>query len=128
MNRTSVSQKHFDRTYIFYALRTCALMLIGWGFLVAPSPSRGAELKQDTLAHWNAYVDASRPQIGSETPFLWVDQDPDRLRRAREGEVLASPVGKENPRPVNSGLIHDWRGAAFLPGTKMEDVLAAVRD
>ena len=128
MNNTSVSQKHFDRTCIFYLLRACALMLIGCSFVVAPPFSRAAELKQDTLAHWNAYIDASRPQMGSETTFLWVDQDPDRLRRVHEGEVLVVPVGRENPKPVSSGLIHDWRGAAFLPGTKMEDVLAAVRD
>ena len=128
MNKTSVSQKHFGRTYTFHVLRSFALMLIAWGCLVAPSLSLAAELKPETLARWNAYVDASRPAIGSETPFLWVDQDPDRLRRVRGGEVLASPVGKENPKPVKSGLIHDWRGAAFLPGAKMEDVLSAVRD
>jgi len=103
-------------------------MLVWSGSLLAPAESRGAELKQDTLVYWNTYVDAARPQIGSQTPFLWVDQKPERLQRVREGEILVSSVGKENPIRVDSGLIHDWMGATFLPGTGIEDVLSAVRD
>ena len=29
---------------------------------------------------------------------------------------------------MESGLIHDWLGAAFLPDTSIKDVLSAVRD
>jgi hypothetical protein len=29
---------------------------------------------------------------------------------------------------VPSGLIHDWIGAAFIPGARLEDVLSAARD
>jgi hypothetical protein len=29
---------------------------------------------------------------------------------------------------VPTGLIHHWIGAAFFPNTKLEDVLAVVRD
>ncbi len=103
-------------------------MLVYWGSLVAPSLSRGAELKQDTLVYWNAYIDAANRQIGSQTPFLWVDQKPGRLQRVRGGEILVSSIGNENPKPVESGLIHDWLGAAFLPDTSIKDVLSAVRD
>ena len=103
-------------------------MLVYWGSLVAPSLSRGAELKQDTLVYWNAYIDAANRQIGSQTPFLWVDQMPGRLQRVRGGEILVSSIGNENPKPVESGLIHDWLGAAFLPDTNIKDVLSAVRD
>jgi hypothetical protein len=88
----------------------------------------GAELKKDTLVYWDAYLDAALPQIGPQTAFLWVDQKPERLRRVREGEVLVSPVGKENPKPVDSGLIHDWLGAVFIPDATIENVLTAVRD
>jgi hypothetical protein len=103
-------------------------MLLFWGTLAAPSLSRGAELKPDTLAHWDAYVDAARPNLDPATPFLWVDQKAERLQRVRDGEILVSPAGKETPKPVSSGLIHDWMGAAFLPGTKVDEVLSAVRD
>ena len=128
MNTMSVNQNSFYRDWSFHAFRTFLLVLIYWGTLVAPSLSRGAELKPDTLAQWDAYVDASRAQIGPQTQFLWLDQKPERLQHVRDGEILVSPAGKENPRPVNSGLIHDWVGAAFIADVKVEDVLSAVRD
>ncbi len=61
-------------------------------------------------------------------PFLWVDRDPDRIARVRAGKILVSPVGDKNPKPVPSGLIHDWIGAAFIPDARLSDVLSAVRD
>lgn len=82
MRKTSASTKGFGSNYIFQALHTLALMLVYWGCLVAPSLSRAAELKQDTLVYWNAYLDAANRLIGSHTPFLWVDQKPERLQRA----------------------------------------------
>jgi len=66
--------------------------------------------------------------VGSQTPFLWADQSPERLQRVRGGEILVSYVGQQNPKPVPSGLIHDWIGAAFIPDARIEDVLSSVRD
>ena len=128
MKWSSANHTDSDRSCAFRTLQALIVMLVWSGSLFSPSESRGAELKQDTLVYWNAYVDAARPQIGSQTPFLWVDQKPERLRRIREGEILVSSIGKENPKPVDAGLIHDWIGAAFLPDTRIEDVLSAVRD
>jgi hypothetical protein len=105
-------------------------MVICAGSLVAPSASRGAELKEDTLKTWNTYVDAANLQMSSRVrgSFLWVDEAPDRLNRVRGGETLVSSVGPQNPKSVPSGLIHDWIGAAFIRDAKLEDVLLAVRD
>ncbi len=104
------------------------IMLIFAGCLIAPSASRGAELGQQTLAFWTVYLQKPGLQTGSQTPFLWVDQAPERLQRVRAGELLVSSVGPQNPKPVPSGLIHDWIGAAFIPDATIEDVLSAVRD
>jgi len=128
VNKTSANQKSSGSSYSLRTVRVLMVMLVCAGSLIASSESRGAELKQDTLVYWNAYVDAAGPRIGSQTPFLWVDQKPERLQRVRDGEILVSSVGKQNPKPVDSGLIHDWMGAAFLPGASIEDVLSAVRD
>ena len=128
MNKISANQKGSGSSCSLGTVRVLMLMLVCAGSLIRPSESRGAELNQNTLVYWDAYVDAARPQIGSQTPFLWVDQEPERLQRVREGEILVSSAGKQNPKPVDSGLIHDWMGAAFLPGARIEDVLSAVRD
>jgi hypothetical protein len=128
MKETSASQRSFASRYSFRTLRALIVMLVYLGGLVVPSLSHGAELRQATLVYWNAYLDAARPQTASQTPFLWVDQDPMRLQRVRAGEILVSSVGKENPKPVASGLIHDWMGAAFVPNATIKDVLSAARD
>ena len=100
------------------------------GFLIAPAASRGAELKEETLKTWDAYIQTVNSQMDGrlQGSFLWVDEDPDRLRRVRAGEILVSPVGRQVPKPVPSGLIHDWIGAVFIPNAKLDDVLSAVRD
>ena len=128
MKGTSARQTSFGSRHSFRTLRALIVMLLYLGCLVAPSLSHGAELRQDTLVYWNAYLDSARPQMASQSPFLWADQKPERLQRVRDGEILVSSVGKENPKPVASGLIHDWVGAAFLPNATIKDVLSAARD
>ena len=128
MKGTPARQTSSGGRYSFRTLRALIVMLVYLGCLVAPSLSHGAELRQDTLVYWNGYLDAARPHMASQTPFLWVDQKPERLQRVRDGEILVSSVGKENPKPVDSGLIHDWVGAAFLPNARIKDVLSAARD
>jgi len=99
-------------------------------FLVVPVASDGAELKEETLNAWGAYVQHANSEMDDRLhgPFLWVDEVPDRLQRVRTGDILVSSVGQHNPKAVPSGLIHHWIGAAFVSGTKLEDVLAAARD
>ena len=100
MNKRSVTENDFFRSNcIFNAIRTFALMLLFWGTLAAPSLSRGAELKPDTVAQWDAYVDAARPNLDPATPFLWVDQKAERLQRVRDGEILVSPPGRRHQNP-----------------------------
>jgi hypothetical protein len=48
--------------------------------------------------------------------------------RVRAGKILVSPAGPHILRPVPTGLIHDWIAAAFFPNTKLNDVLAVVRN
>jgi hypothetical protein len=104
------------------------LLLICASTPFAASPSRAAELKEETLSRWNDYIQSATSQVGSQGSFLWIDQAPDRVQRVRAGEILVSSVGQHNPKPVPSGLIHDWMGAAFMPNATVEDVLDAVRD
>ena len=130
MNTASASEKSFRFNCMSPTLRRFLVMAICAGSLIAPAASRGAELKEETLKTWDAYIQTANLQMGSrpQGPFLWVDEESDRLHRVREGEILVSSVGRQNPKPVPSGLIHDWIGAAFIPDARLEDVLSAVRD
>jgi len=108
--------------------------LLGWivwaCLIVAPAASDGSELKDETLKNWDAYIQTANSQMCDRLkgPFLWVDEQPDRINRVRAGKILVLPMGQQNPKPVASGLIHDWIGAAFIPGATLQDVLSVVRD
>lgn len=128
MRKPSTSPKGPTSICTFRAIRQLMIMLIYAGSLVAPSPSHGVELQEQTQRTWDAYLQAANPQMGSQGPFLWADQLPERLQRVRDGEILVSSVGQQNPKPVPSGLIHDWIGAAFISDARIEDVLSVVRD
>jgi len=103
--------------------------LIGASFLVAPVASNGAELKEETLKTWDAYIQTVNLKMRDrlQGSFLWVDEDPGRVERVRAGQILVSSVGHKNPKPVPSGLIHDWIGAVFISNARLEEVLSAVR-
>ena len=104
-------------------------MLCGW-FLAIPAASEAAELKPETLQTWDAYVETASLQMRDRAhgSFLWVEESPERIQRVHDGEILVSSVGQRNPKPVPSGLIHDWIGATFIPNVRLEDVVAAARD
>jgi hypothetical protein len=128
VKQPSTSPKGPASSCTFRAIRQLMVMLIYAVSLVAPSPSHGVELKEQTQRTWDAYLRAANPQMGSQIPFLWADQMPERLQRVRHGEILVSSVGQQNPKPVPSGLINDWIGAAFISDARIEDVLSTVRD
>jgi hypothetical protein len=111
-------------------VRNFLLGFICLSFLVVPATSDGAELKEGTQQAWDAYIQTANSQMVGRThdPFLWVDEVPDRSHSVHDGKILVSPIGQQNPKPVPYGLIHDWIGAAFIPGAKLEDVLSAARD
>jgi len=98
-------------------------------FQFTPAASYGAELKEETLKTWDAYIQTVNSQMRDrlQGSFLWVDEDPERVDRVRAGKIVVSPVGKKVPKPVPSGLIHDWIGAVFISDVRLEEVLSAVR-
>lgn len=99
-------------------------------FLVfAALPSPAAELKKETLDAWDRYLAGANASMleRAQGRFLWIDESADRLRRVRGGEVVVSPLG-HTPRAVPAGLIHHWIGAAFIPGARIDDVIAVVRN
>jgi hypothetical protein len=109
--------------------RTLGLAALGLATMAA---LRAAELKQETLSAWDQYVQsadgAMRARLRPGHPFLWIDEEPDRRRQLRAGGILTISASEHNPKKVPSGLIHHWLGAAFIPNTKLNNVLGVVRD
>jgi hypothetical protein len=90
------------------------------------------ELKPETLQTWEAYVQKATQALKARAersgPFLLLEEHADRMAQVRAGEIAVWPVSETNPIKVPSGLIHDWIGAAFIPGARMDDVLGVVRN
>jgi hypothetical protein len=94
-----------------------------------PTP---VQLKPETLEAFDAYIHdaeaAMEQALDSSGPFLWSDASPARAQQVRTGRVVAQFWSDRGPVKVPNGLIHDWIGAAFIPGVTVKDVLALVQD
>ncbi|MCU1337186.1 MAG: hypothetical protein JWO19_2767 [Bryobacterales bacterium] len=101
-------------------------------FLMLVFPLGAANLKNETVKAWDEYIQAVnlriRDQVDSGKSFLWVDESPERGAKIRGGEIVVSAAGKNVPKDVPSGLIHDWIGAVFIPNTTFDQFLPVVRD
>ncbi len=67
-------------------------------------------------------------RLGPTSCFLWSEENPARMRRLRDGEILVEAADEQTPRQIPGGLIHHWIGAIFLPGATLAQVLASQRD
>ena len=61
-------------------------------------------------------------------PFLWLDDNPARAARVRSGGIEIGPADGPTLSAVPGGLVHDWIGAAFVPGARVDAVVALVQD
>jgi hypothetical protein len=90
------------------------------------------QLKPKTLKSFSTYIrdaEAGMEQALSDgSPFLWSDLDSEREQQVRGGRVVAQFRSGHGPVTVPNGLIHDWIGASFIPGTTVEEVLVLVQD
>lgn len=90
------------------------------------------KLEQATLEAFVSYVrDAERLMdagLEGREAFLWTDQQADRARRVRKGEIPAQLWAGQSPIHIPDGLIHDWIAAVFIADTSIEKTLARVQD
>jgi hypothetical protein len=98
---------------------------------VLSSSLYAATLNPASIQVWNRYLataeaTASKDAQG-EAKFLWLDQSSDRRKRVHNGEIVIDETYSPNEKAPDA-LIHDWTGAAFIPGARIEDVIAVVRN
>jgi hypothetical protein len=92
----------------------------------------GASLKEEAKDAWEVHLQermaAMQARLQPGSHFLWLDEEPGRMEHVRTKEAYILPMGERIPKPVPSGLIHDWLGAGFLENTTIADVLKVLRD
>jgi hypothetical protein len=115
-----------------------------WQRLVTPSvcvvlvalPAAAADLEPRTVAAFDRYVAVSGAQAAAAPQFLAVDALADAERRAAlarlmRGElVIDRPQTREGGKPIDipSGMVHHWRGTAFIAGSTVAQAVALLQD
>ena len=89
------------------------------------------QLKPETLQAFEDYIrdaeDAMEQTLGGPA-FLWCDGDPKRAKSVQQGKVAAELWKGKSPAKAPFGLIHDWIGAVWIPGTTAAATLACIQD
>jgi hypothetical protein len=91
-------------------------------------PARAAELKPETVEAFDRYIRETEQRLADSKIFLWADENADRARRVKAGEVVVEPFRAKAVIPVPGGLVHDWVGSVFIPGATVERTLAMAQD
>ena len=107
---------------------------------LVPPAVTGAELKPETVAAWNVYVQATEQRIdrelGAADRFLVLDfqtakQAAEDRRRLDADELVLTSMKTRDAAgrdiDVPSGRIEHWRGAVFVRGVSLDQVMEALR-
>ena len=104
--------------------------------LLQPHPAAAAHLDPGAQHAFDEYTAAletrlERQHNSSETFIAVLNVSPshrtDTLEELESGTMIIESV-LDHPKPVPGGLIHHWRGAAYVAGAKSKDMLVLLRD
>ena len=62
-----------------------------------------AELKPATVAAFDRYIQQTEQRLDARKSFLWADESAERVRRARQGEVVVDPTGAKPLTETSDG-------------------------
>ncbi|HYN07212.1 MAG TPA: hypothetical protein VES67_07460 [Vicinamibacterales bacterium] len=106
--------------------------------LLSGSTVAAATLTPAALAGWTSYLGSTERRIerefGATDRFLAQDFGPDAAGKRRAllgGAILVEPVDATDtqgrPIEVPSALVHHWRGAVFIPGARLGDLVTKLQ-
>ncbi len=107
------------------------LLAIAWVLLAAIPDAGKVELKPAATEAFARYVGNTEAALDKQvnTPsFLWLDGDGARRAAVLRGEVTVAPVSANGDTEVPGGLVHDWVGAVFVRGARLDRVIAMFQD
>jgi hypothetical protein len=116
-----------DRRRLAYICRLLAQMLV---LTLLPRVAVCAELHPATIAAYERYVAGILERFTIQrTGRLRLEQAPGQLlAELRAGQIVAGPGHQDGIIEVEDGLIHHWRGAAFIPGVRLDAVLRVAQN
>jgi hypothetical protein len=116
------------------------LTLLGVAGKTSDASAGMPEPLQAALRGYRDYVakveSRNQEQQLSKGAFLWIDKLPEPARasayaKLKQGGVVMKRIGKEDVEgagKIPGGMIHDWESMIFVPGAKLDQVLAVLQD
>src|SRR5690349_7994347 len=90
---------------------------------LAPLTAAAAELKPATVAAFDNYIQQTEQRLANRKNFLWAEENQDRVKKARQGQVVVEAAGVKGLIEVKDGLVHDWVGTVFVPGVTVQQTV-----
>jgi hypothetical protein len=94
--------------------------------------AKPVSLKLETIQAFEKYVADAEAEMAQTLqpsgPFLWCDADAKRNEEVRQEKIVTQFWAGRGPAKVPHGLIHDWIGAAFVPGATLQELLALIQN
>ncbi len=85
-------------------------------------------LEPHTAREFDQYVKRREAEMQARPTFLWCDGQPNCLHTVQQNTILVEPRSHRDAHEVRGGLVHDWQGITFVPGAKLDDTLALLRN
>ncbi len=90
------------------------------------------QLQFQTIDTFNLYIRKAEAEIEQtlhgEGTFLWSNANSKTTEESLRGQIPAEFWRGTSPVEVPDGLIHDWIGAAEIPGATVDNVLAVIQN
>ena len=90
-----------------------------------------ADLTQVTVDAFDRYIAATENNLEPRFRgyhFLSADETPEWRQQLQRGGLIIQPTRPSGVVAVKGGLIQDWTGAVFIPGSSLKRALAIVQD
>jgi hypothetical protein len=90
------------------------------------------QLQLQTIDAFDSYIRKAETEmeqtLQGEGSFLWSEASSKTVEQTRKGQIPAEFWSGKNPVEVPHGLIHDWIGAALIPGATVDDLLVVLQN
>ena len=93
--------------------------------------AKSVQLRPAMLQGFDMYIrgaEAEMEQTLHSGLFLWSNTDAERSHQVGQGDIVAQYWRDQGSVQVPAGLIHDWIGAVFVPGSTGMNTLALLQD
>lgn len=110
---------------------TATALGVAIAVLAVPGIVCGVELKKETVEAFDRHVASVEARLAPRhrgEKFLWSDQTSQRHQKLTQGVIAVEPAVDKGTVTIKGGLIHDFIGAAFIPGGTLADALRVTQD